>query len=94
MSRTFAANAAARSAQAGSSPSSLPYSLTELPQPAAFVTIRSTSGPLERLDQRAGPRLPVLAATRVDRERAAAALLDRRDDLEPVGREHARRSPC
>ena len=43
------------------------------------------------LDQRAGPSPAVLASTGVDRKRAAAALLDRRDDLEPVGREHARR---
>ncbi len=60
------------------------------PQPAAFVTTRSTPLALEDVDQAPRPREPFVEPPGVDRERAAARLPARRDDLEPVRGEHSR----
>ena len=80
-SRTFAANASARS-----SPRSQPSSLRCDPQPDVLTTTRSTSS--NASIRRARERLPLVESSGVHGQRAAAAL-GRRDDLEAVGREDA-----
>ena len=87
-SRTRGENAAARSAQAGSSPSTWPSSFRCEPQPEVFTITVST--PSNASIARAGESAPLLATARVHRESAAAALR-RRHDLVAVGCEDPRR---
>ena len=60
------------------------------PHPAAFVTIISAPEAAKARSAASGQLETLLAAARVERERAAAAV-ERRGDLVTVGGEHAGR---